>query len=274
MKKFYSRLFFLSILCLTNSSYAVDSATRVVVTVENSGYKKITFMYPINANKKFEFKADEISQILEHDKDVAIRARGNAQISVRNEDASFSTIYGDDILLKYEKISIEMSNAINDLEAMEAIDQEYRSKQQSEKNKDSQLDFLQEKNDSRNIKRLTEIISKFGWPSIKFAGAKGSSNAFLVLQHADLVLQKKFVPLLRNAVAENDARGDQLALLEDRILISDGLPQLYGTQFESMIPLKLYPIEDEKNLDDRRKKVGLQPIKEYIQLIEKSINKQ
>lgn len=118
--------------------------------------------------------------------------------------------------------------------------------------------------DIANTKRLVEIIDTFGWPGLRFAGA-ASQTAFLVLQHADNDIQRKYLPLLRDAVKRSDARGDDLALLEDRVRVADGKPQLYGSQLGGN-PLKFEPIEDEAHVDERRRAIGLQPLAEYAQL--------
>jgi hypothetical protein len=119
--------------------------------------------------------------------------------------------------------------------------------------------------DEANIKRLAEIIEKHGWPGRRLVGDKASTAAFLVLQHADYTYQKKYLPLLRKAVADGELRADSLALLEDRILMREGKKQIYGSQLQTnaLGKLEFYPIEDETNVDKRRKSVGLEPLAEY-----------
>ena len=57
-----------------------------------------------------------------------------------------------------------------------------------------------------------------------------------------------------------------VALMIDRIRTSKQQPQLYGTQLkiDSLGNYALFPIEDEINVDFRRKEVGLYPLKEYL----------
>jgi hypothetical protein len=115
--------------------------------------------------------------------------------------------------------------------------------------------------DVANMKRLADIVDAFGWPGIRFAGA-ASQTAFLVLQHADTASQRKYLPQLREAVMRHDALGSDLALLEDRVRVADGKPQLYGTQL-ALNPLRFQPIEDEAHVDQRRRSIGLPPLAEY-----------
>jgi len=124
----------------------------------------------------------------------------------------------------------------------------------------------QEKVDRRNIKRLVQIINKYGWPGRSMVGKEGSLTAFLVIQHADLEYQKKYFPLLKEAVKRGEADPQDAALLEDRILMREGKKQIYGSQLhynEVTKELELWPIEDEDEVDARRARVGLEPLAKY-----------
>ena len=89
--------------------------------------------------------------------------------------------------------------------------------------------------------------------------------AFLVVQHTDQSTQEYYLPFLKAAVEEGEARPQDLALLEDRVLMRQGKRQRYGSQLQENGNggWKFYPIEDEVNVDERRKSVGLPPISEY-----------
>ncbi len=122
-------------------------------------------------------------------------------------------------------------------------------------------------NDSINLKKVSSIITRYGWPGKSLAGDNGNRAAFLVIQHAELVAQKKYLPLLKESVTKGESKANHLAFLEDRILMREGKPQVYGTQIISDTATgkwKIYPIEDEKNVDERRSKIGLKPLAEYV----------
>ncbi|HEU0174892.1 MAG TPA: DUF6624 domain-containing protein [Blastocatellia bacterium] len=121
--------------------------------------------------------------------------------------------------------------------------------------------------DSRNRQRLDEIVKDYGWPKRSVFGEEASGVAFLVVQHAELDYQKKYLPLIKEAVTQKEARRSDLAMLEDRILTREGKKQIYGTQFrlnQKTQLMELYPIEDEENVDVRRVGVGLEPIAQYV----------
>jgi hypothetical protein len=164
-----------------------------------------------------------------------------------------------------------------ELLAMQEEDQKYRGQisgvektKLAPEEKEKRISALWEKQreiDERNIKRLAEIIDKYGWPGRSLVGKDGSVTAFLVVQHADLEYQKKYFPLLKEAVAKGEADADDAALLEDRILMREGKKQIYGSQLhfnEATKKLELWPIEDEEGVDARRASVGLEPIAEYL----------
>src|SRR5262245_57124800 len=70
--------------------------------------------------------------------------------------------------------------------------------------------------DSKNRQRLDEIVKEHGWPKMSSLGPEASGVAFLIVQHADLEYQKKYLPLIRESVTRNEARPSDLAMLQDR----------------------------------------------------------
>lgn len=121
--------------------------------------------------------------------------------------------------------------------------------------------------DTQNSMWLDEMIEQHGWPTRSLVGEEAAQAAFLIVQHSPaLEFQKKCLQLLEQAVQENEADPISLAYLTDRIRISEGKPQRYGTQGQtspdgSITP---FPIEDEEQVDERRKAIGLEPVVEYF----------
>ncbi len=120
--------------------------------------------------------------------------------------------------------------------------------------------------DSCNLVEVTGLIDKYGWPGKHFVGGSGNLAIFLVIQHADLAIQEKYFPLLEKSVAEEESSPSHLALMKDRILMRQGKKQIYGSQVvfnKETGAQEFYQIEDEVNVDIRREKVGLEPLKNY-----------
>lgn len=121
--------------------------------------------------------------------------------------------------------------------------------------------------DHSNLKYVTKVLDKYGWIGYDTIGIEASNALFLVIQHADSATQEKYLPLLRSAVRQHHAIPESLALLEDRVLIRRGEKQLYGTQVAcdpSGVKCHVLPIEDEKNVDIRRKQIGMRPLAVYL----------
>jgi hypothetical protein len=125
--------------------------------------------------------------------------------------------------------------------------------------------------DRKNTTRMKEIIDKHGWPGKSLVGKDGANAAWLLVQHADKDhgFQKRCLPLLQRAVKAQEASAANLAYLTDRVLVGENKKQVYGTQFRMADgKWQPYPIEDEKNVDERRKEVGLPTLAEYRKTIE------
>lgn len=131
--------------------------------------------------------------------------------------------------------------------------------------------------DRKNTARLKEIIEKHGWPGRSLVGEDGAHAAWLLVQHADRdrEFQKRCLKLLEKAVKAGEASGVDLAYLTDRVLVAENKKQLYGTQFRVTDgKLEPSPIEDEANVDRRRKEVGLPSLAEYRKRMEEVYGRQ
>ena len=120
--------------------------------------------------------------------------------------------------------------------------------------------------DSINTIKLTKLLDKYGWPNSKTAGKNGSIIAFYVIQHAELDVQVKYLPLIRDAVKNKNLDAGSLAMLEDRVALGQGKKQIYGSQIESNAEgaFIVSPLEDPDNVDKRRANVGLEPMVQYV----------
>jgi hypothetical protein len=121
----------------------------------------------------------------------------------------------------------------------------------------------------RNAARLLAILEEHGWPGRSSVGDRAAQAAWLVLQHAisNPSLQRYGLSLLQTAAAAGEVPLVQVAMLEDRIRTHEGRGQLYGTQFDwdEHSRLSPLPIEDEGNVDARRREIGLGPLAQDIQ---------
>jgi hypothetical protein len=122
-------------------------------------------------------------------------------------------------------------------------------------------------NDSLNLIIVKKILDERGWLGADIIGNQGNTTLFLVIQHADLKTQEKYLPMMREAVKKGNARPSALALLEDRVALGQGKRQLYGSQIgldrESGVYYVL-PLEDPENVDKRRAAMELGDLQDYV----------
>lgn len=116
----------------------------------------------------------------------------------------------------------------------------------------------------RNGLRLLAILNEVGWPGRSLAGEDGCEAAWLIAHHALPLpeLGRLALTLLQEAVVAGEAPALQAAMLEDRICMNEGRPQVYGTMYDwdedgRMVPI---PIANPAGLDARRIAVGLEPL--------------
>ncbi|MEL7162289.1 MAG: DUF6624 domain-containing protein [Bacteroidota bacterium] len=136
--------------------------------------------------------------------------------------------------------------------------------------KSPQMDSLwaiQSLSDSLNTVYITQLIDEIGYPGKSKVGSQ-ASTAFLVIQHADLAIQEKYLPILREAADAGEMRWSSLALLIDRIEERNDRPQIYGSQVsrdQETGEHYFAPIAQPYKVDSLRETVGLGPLTEYAQ---------
>lgn len=122
--------------------------------------------------------------------------------------------------------------------------------------------------DSINLIKVQNILDTRGWLGEDIIGSRGNQTLFLVIQHADLDTQEKYLPMMRDAVRKGNAKSNHLALLEDRVALRKGGRQIYGSQIgrdKETGEDYVLPLIDPDNVDKRRAEVGLGTIQDYIQ---------
>ncbi|MFI5689486.1 DUF6624 domain-containing protein [Streptomyces sp. NPDC051636] len=120
--------------------------------------------------------------------------------------------------------------------------------------------------DADNTAWIKTVIAEHGWPGITLVGSQGADDAWLLVQHADrdCEFQRQALELLKSAVEAGDAPARHLAYLTDRVLVSVGKPQLYGTQYtDEGGSLQPQPVHDPEGLDERRAAMGLDTAAAY-----------
>lgn len=124
--------------------------------------------------------------------------------------------------------------------------------------------------DSLNIYKLSSIIIKGGWPGINIAGEEGNLTAFLILQHSNFEIQKKYNHLVKSSMKQGFTPKYLYAYLEDRILVGEGKAQKYGTQLEFNSKTGKYEVmtlDSAEKVNGLRRTAGLPPLQSYIDIV-------
>ncbi len=122
--------------------------------------------------------------------------------------------------------------------------------------------------DRTNTLRMKALLRQCGWPVTSKYGKNASADAWLLIQHADQdrPFQRAALVRLERAVKAGEARGGDLAYLSDRLAVSEGKPQLFGTQFRGVENCKmiLAPIDSREGVNARRTAIpGMPTLEEY-----------
>jgi len=131
--------------------------------------------------------------------------------------------------------------------------------------------------DRQHAETLMTIIERFGWPTREMVGIKAIQGAYIAVQHAnhDTEFQSNCLALIQQQVDQGELPGAFLALMTDRVSLSRGDPQIYGTQmtmapdeFGVMRAVPSAAIWQIDQLDQRRQALGMPAHSRFIDAIE------
>ena len=175
----------------------------------------------------------------------------------------------------------ELDSLTHVLEQISVDDQKYRliwdsTIHQFGMNSPEFIDLIKKMNlqDSVNMLLVGNILDRFGWLSKDETSEDANDALFLVIQHASLQSQLKYLGLMKQAVSDKKAKTTDYALLIDRTKMYQGEFQVYGSQlnYDTKGNLHIFPIIDEANVNKRRKLVGLPSMQEYVKLFNQTLS--
>lgn len=262
--------FHLGVLKLEIGDY-LGSIVALKKEIEINDYLADTYYYLALAYKSLNNKAEYEQNIFK-----AKEYYGSGKRLTDPYTEPMDKIYRTDI---EKEIISSLSSSLKDsiikaLFAVDADDQKFRN----------QMDYVQNKFggkstemktlmghmkllDSLNLIKIEGLINKYGWLGESIIGSQGNTTLFMVIQHSDLKTQEKYLPMIRQAVTDGNAKPHHLAMLEDRVALLEGKRQVYGSQVGWDMNTNTYyvlPLEEPENVDKRRAEVGLPPLKDYL----------
>lgn len=89
---------------------------------------------------------------------------------------------------------------------------------------------LQNPIDNQNIKDIEVLIKENGYPGRSLVGKKYESVTWIVIQHAHLSYQEKYLPLIHKTVLAGELDRTPLKMLIDRIYLKKFGRQIFGSQ--------------------------------------------
>lgn len=223
----------------------LDEAGALLAAIRDAGGKEIELVVgTVSGESKVKITPEKRPEekIAQPDLAQEFMERVQDDQSVRVEFMQFMADHGEKGQVKPESLSDELKKEF------EGLQKRFRE------------------TDAYNRDFLKQVIEKYGWPGKSLVGRGASQAAFLFAQHADedTAFQKLCLEKM-TAMPAGEVSKQHIAMLTDRVLVHEGKPQRYGSQL-SMVDgkLKPSPIEDEANVDARRKEMGMVPLADYI----------
>lgn len=128
--------------------------------------------------------------------------------------------------------------------------------------------------DRENTAALRTLVQEIGWIDAERFGREAAGHAFLIVQHSgDLRLMQAALPLIEKDMKRGIGDPQEYALLYDRLQLMQGKPQRYGSQV-AVGPLGnpvVLPLEDRSKVEQFRQEIGLFPLANYLEMIEKRL---
>ena len=129
---------------------------------------------------------------------------------------------------------------------------------------------------AQDLVNLEDLLKEKGWPRLSSVGEQAAYAAGNVVNHSDLDVRQKYLPLLKNACEQSEADWSRYAPILDRTELELGHPQVYGTQMELNEDTGLYepqPLLDPGSVDQRRAELGMEPIAEQLKRFNESMQR-
>jgi hypothetical protein len=127
------------------------------------------------------------------------------------------------------------------------------------------LMFRQSNIDKQNLVFVEQVIKEHGYPGKTLVGEPTNEAAWYVIQHSDKIAT--YFPMIKGAGTKGELPIPLVAMMEDRLLMQQNKPQLYGTQgcgvrmydeAKDSIYHKTYiwPVKDAVQVTQRRQQAG------------------
>jgi hypothetical protein len=110
--------------------------------------------------------------------------------------------------------------------------------------------------DTSNLRKIESILKSRGYPGKTMVGVPTNTAAWYVIQHSNKI--PEYLDLMKKAGKEGELPFRLVAMMEDRYLMGEGKPQVYGTQgmtYNNGEPF-IWPIGNPDEVNKRREEAG------------------
>jgi hypothetical protein len=128
------------------------------------------------------------------------------------------------------------------------------------------LSFLQDRYDSTNKEKITNILHQYGYPGKSLVGSPFNSYVWYVMMHQNKNDLEHYLLIIKEAVDKGELENKYYCQMLDRVLMHQKKEQVYGTQGygvnvindkdEEEMTMFIWPIKDFRNVNKLRKKAG------------------
>ena len=129
------------------------------------------------------------------------------------------------------------------------------------------LGAAKQKIGENNFSDMKALLEKCGWPTYSTVGDLAADAPLLMINHHENdSVRIAYLPKIKEACLNGEGSCMEYAKIQDRILVNADKPQIYGMQFRynEDRALEPFPIKNPEYVDQRRKEIGLEPLKDYL----------
>lgn len=121
--------------------------------------------------------------------------------------------------------------------------------------------------DAINTAEIKQVMKGVTWRELATGEQRLAERAFHIVQHSnDAAFREATLSEIKPLAEEGLMDGQLYALMYDRVALKKGELQLYGTQTKCINgQYDVHRLSKPEQVDDRREKIGLQPIADYIE---------
>lgn len=184
-------------------------------------------------------------------------------------------------VISFAQINVELKKELDSILFKDQIYREFVDTETSESRKDSIAKLTHHSKeellnnvwgiintvDKENLEKVEKIIAQYDYPGKTMVGEPTNTAVFYVIQHSDKI--KEYYPLIEKAAKKKELPMHFAAMMLDRKLLSEGKPQIYGTQLygrqitnketgEKEFFMYVQPIKNPIKVNKRRKKAGFE----------------